>query len=138
MKRRVAVLGSTGSIGTQALDVLSRLQDDFEVTALAAGGRGEVLERQVAAFHPQYVYLADEAQAINAPRVTRLHGPDALEQMACLPEVDDCLVAVSGAIGLRASLAAARAGKRLLLANKESLVCGGQLLLSAVKQGGGL
>jgi 1-deoxy-D-xylulose-5-phosphate reductoisomerase len=120
-RRRVVILGSTGSIGRQALDVIRDNPDDFEVVGLVAGRQSEQLKRQ-----------ADEFG------VTR-HGvgANAALDLATLAEADIVLNAVVGAAGLRASIAALAAGKRLALANKESLVAGGEVCLRAAAAGGG-
>jgi 1-deoxy-D-xylulose-5-phosphate reductoisomerase len=149
----VAVLGSTGSVGTNTLDVIARHPDRFRVVALAAHRNAERLAQQVLEFQPDYAALADpdaarelEARLAEARRQgadgartpTRvLAGPQALEELASLPQVHSVMAAVVGAVGLRSTLAAARAGKRLLLANKESLVMAGPLLLEQVRGSGG-
>lgn len=142
MKKRITLLGSTGSIGTQSLDVI-RAQG-YEVAGLAAGSNLELLLGQIAEFHPKTVALADEEAcqklearlcgAQNAPRV--LHGAKGVEEMARLPDTDIVLNAVVGIAGLGATLAALEAGHDVALANKESLVTGGQLVLAAAKRHG--
>ena len=140
----VAVLGSTGSIGESTLDVLARHPQRFRLVALAANTNAAKLARQVLAFRPAYAALADEAAAGelrqllgNAAPATRvLAGAAALEELAAASEVDCVMAAIVGAAGLRSTLAAARAGKRLLLANKESLVMAGPLLIEAAKRAG--
>lgn len=143
--RRMAVLGSTGSIGTQTLDVVDRLSAAgwvFEVVALAAGSNTELLLDQVRQFRPRFVSLADDGEARTLSGrlplgVTVLHGPNALTEMASLPDVDVVMNAVYGAAGLEPTLAALGLGKTVALANKESLVIGGALIGSALKQHGG-
>jgi len=140
----VAVLGSTGSIGESTLDVLARHPQRFRLVALAANTNAAKLARQVLAFRPAYAALADESAASEltrllagaAPATRVLAGADALEQVARSSEVDCVMAAIVGAAGLRSTLAAARAGKRLLLANKESLVMAGPLLIAAAKGAG--
>lgn len=142
--QRVTVLGSTGSIGTNTLDVIARHPGRYEVFALSAARQVEPLLRQCAQFRPRFAVMVDEAasrelaerlQAEGLP--TRvLAGPDALERIAAHEEVDAVMAAIVGAAGLAPCLAAARAGKRLLLANKEALVVGGEVFLAAVRQGG--
>jgi len=140
----VAVLGSTGSVGESTLDVLGRHPERFRLVALAAHTNAVKLARQVLALRPAYAALADESAAAElrallgsgAPGTRVLAGPGALEEIAALREVDCVMAAIVGAAGLRSTLAAARAGKRLLLANKESLVMSGPLLLAAVHEGG--
>ena len=142
--QRVTVLGSTGSIGTNTLDVIARHPDRFEVFALSAARQVEPMLRQCAQFRPRFAVMADEAASRElAARLeaeglpTRvLAGPDALERIAAHEEVDAVMAAIVGAAGLAPCLAAARAGKRLLLANKEALVVGGEVFLAAVRQGG--
>ena len=140
----VAVLGSTGSVGESTLDVLARHPQRFQVAALAAHRNAAKLARQVLAFHPPYAALADEAAAAEltallkdkAPGTRVLAGPGALEEIARASEVHCVMAAIVGAAGLRSTLAAAQAGKRLLLANKESLVMAGPLLVAAVNAAG--
>jgi 1-deoxy-D-xylulose-5-phosphate reductoisomerase len=140
----VAVLGSTGSIGDSTLDVLARHPQRFRLVALAANTNAAKLARQVRALRPAYAALADVNAAAeltqllgaDAPGTRVLAGPGALEELAALSEVDCVMAAIVGAAGLRSTLAAARAGKRLLLANKESLVMSGPLLLAAVRDSG--
>jgi len=143
--KSITVLGSTGSIGTNTLAVLDLHRHEFEVFALAAHRNADKLFAQCLAFHPRYAVLGQAQQALALQQRLRaagcaievLHGPAALEQVAAAAEVDVVMAAIVGAAGLAASLAAARAGKRLLLANKESLVVAGALLLQALEQGGG-
>jgi 1-deoxy-D-xylulose-5-phosphate reductoisomerase len=140
----VAVLGSTGSVGENTLDVLARHPDRFRLVAIAANTNAAKLARQILTWRPAYAALADERAASelqallgDAARCTRvLAGSGALEELAVLPEVQCVMAAIVGAAGLRSTLAAARAGKRLLLANKESLVMAGPLLIAAVKRAG--
>jgi 1-deoxy-D-xylulose-5-phosphate reductoisomerase len=126
MTRGVVILGSTGSIGTQALDVLSRHREAYRVVALAAGSNTELLERQAAEF------------AV-APEMARAcaNDPDALAELAAHPDADVVLNAVVGFAGLPATLAALQAGKRLALANKESLIAAGPVVAKARAAGGG-
>ena len=136
----LTVLGSTGSIGRQTLEVAEDL--GIPVCALAAGRSAERLEAQARKFRPKYAVLGDEAAA-KALRIALadtetkvLSGPEALLEIAAMPEADTVLGAMSGAAGLRPALAAAEAGKRLALANKETLVCAGRILLAAVDRCG--
>ncbi|MBB5203756.1 1-deoxy-D-xylulose-5-phosphate reductoisomerase [Inhella inkyongensis] len=141
---RVCVLGSTGSIGGNTLDVMARHPERFEVVALSAHSRADVLFEQCVAHRPRWACLpeADAAQALQgrlraAGLATEvLVGAQALEQLAGHPEVDAVMAAIVGAAGLGPCLAAARAGKRLMLANKEALVVGGAFFMQAVEQGG--
>jgi 1-deoxy-D-xylulose-5-phosphate reductoisomerase len=140
----VAVLGSTGSVGESTLDVLARHPQRFRLIAIAANTNAAKLARQIRTWRPAYAALADE-HAVGelhellggaVPETRVLAGRGALEELALLPEVDCVMAAIVGAAGLRSTLAAARAGKRLLLANKESLVMAGPLLIAAVKASG--
>jgi 1-deoxy-D-xylulose-5-phosphate reductoisomerase len=142
--RQVALLGSTGSVGSQAIDVIRRNPDRFGVSALAAGGsRVELLAAQAAEFGVGCVAVADPAaepalqvalRAVGAARVRVLAGPDAPAEVAG-QGADVVLNAMTGAIGLRPTLAALRAGSLLALANKESLIMGGSLVTSAAAVG---
>ena len=142
--QRVTILGSTGSIGTSTLDVLARHPGRFEVFALTAATQVELLQQQCLQFRPRYAVMAGAAQATElAQRLAAsgcatevLAGADAIAEVAAHPEVDVVMAAIVGAAGLAPCLAAARAGKRLLLANKEALVVGADLFLQAVREGG--
>src|SRR4051812_4854537 len=144
MKQRVAVLGATGSIGVNTLDVIGRHPDRFEVVALSGGSRVEPLLAQCVAFRPRVAVMADAGAARELADRLRgeglptsvLSGEDALDRVAADPDVDVVMAAIVGAAGLSSCMAAARAGKRLLLANKEALVVGGDLFLDAVHAGG--
>ncbi|MBQ1762176.1 MAG: 1-deoxy-D-xylulose-5-phosphate reductoisomerase [Aquincola sp.] len=143
-RQRLTILGSTGSIGTSTLDVVGRHPDRFEVFALTAHAKVDELAAQCARWRPRYAALPTEALAtalrdkLRAEGVPTevLAGPQALCDLASHPEVDAVMAAIVGAAGLPPCLAAARAGKRLLLANKEALVVGGALFMRAVQQGG--
>jgi 1-deoxy-D-xylulose-5-phosphate reductoisomerase len=143
-RQGVCILGSTGSIGTSTLDVLARHPDRFEVVALTAGQRVEEILAQCREWKPRFAVMHDEAAATRLREAVRqeglrtevLAGPQAMETVAALPEVDLVMGAIVGAAGLPPCLAAARAGKRLLLANKEALVVGGALFMQAVEEGG--
>ncbi len=145
MKQRIAVLGSTGSVGANTLDVIARHPDRFEVFALSAATQVDLMLQQCAQFRPQFAVMASVGprpcnwrkrlgQPGSATKV--LSGQLALEEVASHESVDAVMAAIVGAAGLASCLAAARAGKRLLLANKEALVVGGELFLAAMKQGG--
>ncbi len=133
----VAVLGCTGSIGRSALEVLQRHPDEFRVVALAANRNAEELTASVRRHRPALAVLVDEAAAQRCGEIDIRTGPDALLDAATHPDVEIVLNAVVGAAGLRATLAALGAGKRLALANKESLVAGGPLVLDALQRGRG-
>src|SRR5919204_607612 len=138
--RQIAILGSTGSIGTQALDVARRHPDRFKVVALTAGSSHELLVGQVREFMPQVVAVAEEeaARELTAKlgglrAVEVLSGPQAAEFVAREIDADMVLNAMVGAVGLRPTLAALQSGKMLALANKESLIIGGELVTDLVK-----
>jgi 1-deoxy-D-xylulose-5-phosphate reductoisomerase len=144
---RVTVLGSTGSIGTNTLDVVARHPDRFEVFALAASRQVNLMFEQCRRFGPRHVVMADPGAAAQLRERLAQAGLSAIEvgsgvqalcDVAAAGEVDIVMAAIVGAAGLAPSLAAARAGKRLLLANKEALVVGGDLFMDAVRRGGGL
>ncbi|MET0209802.1 MAG: 1-deoxy-D-xylulose-5-phosphate reductoisomerase, partial [Burkholderiaceae bacterium] len=143
-KQRVTVLGSTGSVGVNTLDVIARHLDRFEVFALSAATRVDELFAQCVAFNPRFAAMAStphaallaDKLATNGIRTRVLTGIDAIETIASHEEVDTVMAAIVGAAGLAACMAAARAGKRLLLANKEALVVGGELFMSTVRDGG--
>jgi 1-deoxy-D-xylulose-5-phosphate reductoisomerase len=133
--KRVAILGSTGSIGVQALDVVSRFPDRFEVVALCAGRNAAKLAEQVHCFRPRLVSVADasaarELRALVPPGTEVLVGDAGAVRAASHPEVDLVLAAISGGAGLRSTAAAVEAGKAVGLANKESLVLAGELLMA--------
>jgi len=138
----VTILGSTGSIGVNTLDVISRHPDNFKVVALSANSQVERLFSQCQQFHPTYAVMADETAATQlADRIKQanlpievLAGNDGLVQVSQLDNVDQVMAAIVGAAGLLPTLAAAKAGKRVLLANKEALVMSGHLFMEAVKQ----
>jgi len=143
-RQRVCILGSTGSIGTNTLDVISRHPGRFEVFALTGASRVDELLAQCLRFAPRYAAMPDaacarrlrEGLAAAGSRVEVLDTPAALSELAAHPEVDSVMAAIVGAAGLAPCLAAARAGKRLMLANKEALVVGGELFMRAVHEGG--
>jgi 1-deoxy-D-xylulose-5-phosphate reductoisomerase len=144
MKQRISVLGSTGSVGANTLDVIARHPDRFEVFALSAATQVDLMLQQCAGFKPAFAVMSNEAAGRELARKIEsqglatkvLWGQTALEEMASHESVDTVMAAIVGAAGLASCLAAARAGKRLLLANKEALVVGGELFLAAMKQGG--
>ena len=143
-RQRLAVLGSTGSIGTSTLDVVARHPERFEVVALTAATQVDALLAQCERFRPRVAIMASAPHARALAEKIRQKGlpvrvdigPDAIEHVASWDEVDTVMAAIVGAAGLAPCLAAARAGKRLLLANKEALVVGGDVFLRAVREGG--
>jgi 1-deoxy-D-xylulose-5-phosphate reductoisomerase len=136
--KRLAVLGSTGSIGQQVLDVVRALPERFRVVGLAAGKNIDLLAEQVDEFKPEFIsYLSADNQ--NKKMQNRLNDAGceflSLEAIACHPDVDIAVIATSGAAGLRPTLAAVKAGKSVALANKESLVAAGEIIIGEAKQG---
>lgn len=143
--RRIAVLGATGSIGASTLDVVARHPDRFQITALAAHRSVDELVQLCVRFRPQLAVIADAAcEAALRMQLTAAGiscrvaaGPEALIEAAADSHCDTVVAAIVGAAGLESTLAAARAGKRLLLANKEAIVMAGPLLRAALREGGG-
>jgi len=133
-RRRVAILGSTGSIGTTALRVLARQRERFAVTALTAGSNAALLAEQADQFQPSFVGLVGNSRPADRQWSG---GPECLVQAATRDDVDIVLNAVVGAAGLDATLAALERGKRVALANKETLVVAGELVAEAARRGGG-
>ncbi len=142
--QQVCVLGSTGSIGTNTLDVIARHPDRYRVFALSAMSRVDELAAQCLQVAPRFAVLPDASLAAqlrarlreSGSRTEVLDGMAALSEIAAHPEVDAVMAAIVGAAGLAPAIAAARAGKRLLLANKEAIVLGGALFMHTVEQGG--
>ncbi len=143
-KQRVTVLGSTGSVGVNTLDVIAAHPDRFEVFALSAATQVDLMLAQCARFKPSYAVMASAPHAhllaekikLNQLPTRVLQGPGALETIASHELTDSVMAAIVGAAGLGACMAAAAAGKRLLLANKEALVVGGDVFMRAVRGGG--
>ncbi|MCA9095428.1 MAG: 1-deoxy-D-xylulose-5-phosphate reductoisomerase, partial [Planctomycetaceae bacterium] len=139
---RIAVLGSTGSIGTSCLEVVRALAPRFQVEALCAGSRWELLKQQAWEFRPRRAVLADQKarsslNRCHMPEGTELSfGPDEVERMASLPEVETVVCGIVGAAGLRGTWAAVEAGKRVALANKETLVVAGPLVVERARERG--
>ncbi len=142
--QNITILGSTGSIGKSTLDVVARHPEKFTVFALSANTQHEALLEQCLKFRPKYAVMRDESGAqrlregiVRAGLNTEVEsGVAALEKIASLPEVDTVMAAIVGAAGMQPALAAARGGKRILLANKETLVMAGQLFMDAVRENG--
>ena len=143
--QNIAIFGATGSIGGSTLDVLSHYKDRYRVFALTANSRVEELVRLCESHHPRIALVADEskkdelASSLKTRGLTDIEvwaGESDLVRLAALPEVDVTVLAIVGAAGLAPTFSAARAGKRLLLANKESVVCGGALLMNSIKEHG--
>jgi 1-deoxy-D-xylulose-5-phosphate reductoisomerase len=143
-KQSVTVLGSTGSVGVNTLDVIAAHPERFEVFALSAATKTDMMLAQCARFKPRYAVMASQPHAqdlteklrVNGLMTQVLHAQNALEIIASHEEVDAVMAAIVGAAGLGACMAAAKAGKRLLLANKEALVVGGDVFMQAVRAGG--
>ena len=129
--KRIAVLGSTGSIGTQTLDIVRQHQDTLRVVALAANRNAAQLQAQALEFNVEHIALMDEGSA-RAAGVSG--GLSALTDLACMPEVDLVVVAVAGVIGLVPTLAAIRAGKQIALASKEVLVAAGEIVMPLIHE----
>jgi 1-deoxy-D-xylulose-5-phosphate reductoisomerase len=143
-KLRVAVLGATGSVGQSTLDVMARHPERYEAFALTASTRVDEMLALCVRHRPRFAVMADEAAAAALKTLVREQGlpvevlgsARALAEIAAHPDVDAVMAAIVGAAGLESCLAAARAGKRLMLANKEALVVGGEVFLEAVREGG--
>ncbi len=143
-RQRLAILGSTGSVGTSTLDVVARHPDRFEIVGLTSYQRTDLLVQQCLQFRPRVAVLptAERAAEVRsalqaAGSATEVqHGAQALCELASADDVHSVMASIVGAAGLPPCMAAARAGKRLLLANKEALVVGGALFMQAVKDGG--
>ncbi len=141
MVKTVSILGSTGSIGRQSLDVISRLEG-IRVAALTAGSSVGKMAEQCRRFHPRLAVMATQSAAVelsrelNDPKISVAWGEDGLIQAATLEEVDCVITAVVGMVGLKPTLAAIRRGKRIGLANKETLVCAGELVMAEAEKYG--
>ena len=144
MTQSLTILGSTGSIGGSTLDVVARHPERFRIFALSGHSQTAKLAEQCLAFHPQYAVTANEAQAAELRahlaaagcQTEVLHGEQALCDIAAAPETDGVMAAIVGAAGLPPTLAAARAGKTIYLANKETLVVSGSLFMQTAAQSG--
>jgi len=138
--KKVAILGSTGSIGTQALEVVSRLTDKIEVISLGAGRNIELIKKQIKAFKPRKVSVYSESDmtelANEFPDTEFFYGDKGLETLAQDDEIDIVLVAVSGKIGLKPTIAAIKKGKDIALANKETLVMAGDIVMPLAREYG--
>lgn len=140
--KRVTILGSTGSIGTQTLDVIRQNREDFEVVALTAGNNVQEMASQIEEFHPRYAVMKNEEKAVElSKRLSAtdnncqiLSGMDGFMEVSTLPEVDTVVAAMVGMIGLRPVMCAIEAGKDIALANKETLVTAGHIIMPLAKQ----
>ena len=129
-KRRISIIGSTGSIGTQALEVIEKLQDKFEIIALAGGNNIELLKQQAEKFKPKYIYAQKDI------KIDGIKNLDSLNEIAANRENDIILVACSGKIGLKPTLKAIENGIDIALANKETLVMAGDIVMKKAKENG--
>ena len=140
--KRLVILGSTGSIGTQSLDIAREYKGEFEIVALAAGRNHKLMEEQIREFSPRYAVMWDESAAATLKTavadldVKILSGMEGLIEIASLPEYDILLTAVVGMIGIRPTIAGIKAGKTIALANKETLVCAGHIIIPLAKKMG--
>lgn len=137
-KRKISIIGSTGSIGTQALEVIEKLQDKFEIIALAGGNNVELLKQQVLKFKPKYVSVGRQGnpQNFQIEGTKTLYGNEGLEEICSNKENDIILVAVSGKVGLKPTLKAIENGIDIALANKETLVMAGDIVMKKAKEHG--
>jgi 1-deoxy-D-xylulose-5-phosphate reductoisomerase len=141
--KKISILGSTGSIGRQTLDVISQHPDKFSIVGLSAGNNTELLLEQINKFKPLIVSVADEDSAkelstdVKSSETRILHGQQGAEAVASIDDADLVVSAMVGASGLRPTLAAAKSGKDIALANKESLVIAGEVLTEEIKKSGG-
>lgn len=133
MKKKITIIGSTGSIGTQALEVIEKISDQFEIIGLAAGSNVDLLNKQIEKFHPKTVCIGKKAE-INDKSVKVLYGDEGLEELCSNKENDIILVAVSGKIGLRPTISAIKNGINIALANKETLVMAGDIVTKLAKE----
>lgn len=140
MKKQIAILGSTGSIGTQTLDVVRANPDRFEVYAISANRSIDLLIRQAREFHPEVVCIADESlyqplkEALSDLPIKVWAGADAIAEMVTMPSIDIVVAAMVGYAGLRPTMEAIRAGKTIALANKETLVVAGEIICRLAQQ----
>ncbi len=135
-KRKISIIGSTGSIGTQALEVIEKLSDKFEIIALAGGSNVELLEHQAKKFSPKYLCHNAKDKTPSGLSAEILHGEEGLEQICSNKENDIILVACSGKIGLKPTLKAIKNGIDIALANKETLVMAGDIVMRKAKAKG--
>lgn len=140
MKKKIAILGSTGSIGTQALEVLDKLSNKFELIAISAGSNIDLLVNQIEKYNPTFVSVKNESDVAflkdKFPHIKFLFGDDGLIQIANIDDVEILLVAVSGKIGLKPTIQAIKNKKDIALANKETLVMAGEIVMKLAKENG--
>ncbi len=137
MMVRISLLGSTGSIGRQTLEVIAAYPERFELVALTAWRNSALLREQVARFRPSMVVVADTREVHPFHGLEVLTGTEGLIAAATHPDADLVVIALAGNAALEPTLAAAHAGKTIALANKESVVCAGELLMAAIRRGRG-
>jgi 1-deoxy-D-xylulose-5-phosphate reductoisomerase len=135
MKRKISIIGSTGSIGTQALEVIEKLQDKFEIIALAGGSNVELLKKQAEKFKPKYI-CHNSQSPLDDKSFKTFYGSEGLEKICSDKENDIILVACSGKIGLKPTLTAIKNGINIALANKETLVMAGDIVMAEAKKHG--
>ncbi len=136
-KRKISIIGSTGSIGRQALEVIEKLQDKFEIIALTGGANVELLREQALKFKPKYVCVGNsKGEKLDIAGVKTLYGQEGLEEICSIKENDIILVSVSGKVGLRPTLTAIDNGIDIALANKETLVMAGDIVMPRAKEKG--
>jgi 1-deoxy-D-xylulose-5-phosphate reductoisomerase len=144
MPQRIALLGSTGSIGTQALDIISRYPDDFVVEVLIAGNNVELLTRQALQFQPDSVVIGNVdhykqlSDSLKHTSIKVYTGDEAVEQVVASDSVDTVIASIVGYSGLRPTIAAIRAGKKIALANKETLVVAGEIISRLIRETGSI
>ena len=137
--KKIAILGSTGSIGSQTLEIV-REQKDIEVTAVAAGGNLSLLERQIREFRPRIAAIWEEEKAKELRirtadfSVKIVSGMEGLLEVAAMPETETLVTAVVGMLGIRPTIAAIQSGKKIALANKETLVTAGHIIMPLAKE----
>jgi 1-deoxy-D-xylulose-5-phosphate reductoisomerase len=141
-KKKISILGSTGSIGTQTLEVVRTHAEELEVVALSANRSAELIEKQIREFHPRLVAMASEEAAADLRARVRdldvkvVSGMDGLLELAVLPEADVLVTVIVGMIGIRPTIAAIEAGKDIALANKETLVTAGHIIMPLARERG--
>ena len=140
VKKKIAILGSTGSIGTQALEVIDRLQNKFELVAISAGANIELVINQIEKYNPKFVSVKNENDASflqkKFPNINILFGDEGLVKIANIEEIEILLVAVSGKIGLKPTIEAIKNKKDIALANKETLVMAGDIVMNLARKNG--
>ena len=140
MKKKIAILGSTGSIGTQALEVIDKLQNKFELVAISAGSNIELVSKQIEKYQPKYVSVKNESDASfiknRFPNINVFFGDEGLIRIANIEDIEILLVAVSGKIGLKPTIQAIKNKKDIALANKEALVMAGDIVMNLAKENG--